>query len=352
MSTVNTRSSTNVSATEQSAGGSSDLTTIKQALHAQQELNEKHEKEVSDIKSTLESMMKLLQAQAASGRQAAEPAENRPEVVAVQDPVLDRAVRIKETKTPDVDPYYGDRNKLDFWENALEFKFRNEPLRFSTEEAKLNYVVAMLKGDAAAWLTAFLDKDKALLFKTLGEFSKAIHKRFGDQDAQGTAERKLMTLKQTGSAVAYATEFVRLTTILEYPDRTKKAFIVKGLKRELRMAIAIQDMPEDFEDFVNRIIRMDNGLSMCKASVSKVGTYSSDGNKHQAEGLTNKTEPAMQPRTKRLSDEEYQRRKDNNLCLKCGKAGHSIRECPDNPYSKTRSNNSNGDKAKNTEAPQ
>lgn len=320
--TVNTTSSPNASAIEQVAGVSSDIAIMKQMIHAQQEWieqffhaqHERHEqmfrvqREMGKayeerLTSTLEAFVKFFQAQVTSGRQDVELAQERPEAAAAREPTPAQAFQTEEIETPDVRPYYGARTKLEMWKNQLELKFRNEPLRFSTEEAKINYVGAILRGDAAIWLAAFFDKDKALIFKTSGEFLKAITKRFGDPDVRGTALRKLCALKQTGSVKSYTAEFSRLTTILGYDDKFKRDWIVKGLKRDIQWEIAIKEMPEDFDDFVNAMIRIDNVLNEYKASQGEIRTFNFEGSKNQARGSTNKTKPAMQPRAKRFSDE-------------------------------------------------
>ena len=54
------------------------------------------------------------------------------------------------------------------------------------------------------------------------------------------------------------------------------------------------------------------------------------GKKKRKRGDNNNQHPRKREKLQ-ISEEEYNRRRNSQLCLRCGKAGHRIRNCPSNP---------------------
>ena len=100
-------------------------------------------------------------------------------------------------------------------------------VQFSTEAEKVLFAASRLEKDALAWfeptMRDYLDnrnnpsaqkKDTQEIFAKYRKFEEALKGTFGDPDEERTAERKLMQLKQRGSASKYAAKFQQITTHL------------------------------------------------------------------------------------------------------------------------------------------
>lgn len=167
-------------------------------------------------------------------------------------------------------------------------------------------------GHAYAWCSPYLKIDDRLASGTYKEFTAAITRRFRDTKPRSTAERQLAALRQTGSVSEYAREFERLTAILNYNNDAKRSAFKNGLKYDVLDRLVGRPEPEDFYEFVNAITDLDNDLA--------------DLRFRRSNGATSQSKP-QSTGNRCLSDEEYQRRMQANLCLRCGKAGHMIRDC-------------------------
>lgn len=275
---------------------------------------------------------------------------------------------VKEFKMPDVEYFKGDCYQYDNWCTELSLKFSNEPQRFATESAKINYAASFLRGPALKWYKPHLDKNSHSTFKTWMSFYEAMSAVFADPNELGTAKRELSRLRQTTTASSYAADFSRLTHVLGYNDRARIDLFLTGLKREVRDAIKNMQLPEDYNKLVKEIIRVDNGLSAFKASESGTnilqrqsfgrGTMDRNSSTNTSVDNSKRTyEPKRgneERKTQyRLSDEEHQRRLQNHLCLNCGEAGHIGHDCPKRkPQNNSRGNISATVETKNQEAPQ
>ena len=87
------------------------------------------------------------------------------------------------------------------------------------------------------------------------------HKKFADTRLSSTADQKLKRLKQTGSAHAYLTRFVKLSSHLEMTEQTKINHFMKGLKPAIKdNLVSIIDHPLTLMGWENIIIQVDANL--------------------------------------------------------------------------------------------
>jgi len=132
--------------------------------------------------------------------------------------------------------------------------------RFPNVQHQLCYELGFLKGDAYATIEPHLVKDR-LNFATLEEFTEVLKLAFGDPDETRTTTFELESLHQTNKEFRhYYADFQRLMAIVNYDERAKRDALERGLNKELKCTLTLQDAPDDetFLQFIARINRLDN----------------------------------------------------------------------------------------------
>ncbi|KAG5640749.1 hypothetical protein DXG03_007313 [Asterophora parasitica] len=75
--------------------------------------------------------------------------------------------------------------------------------------------------------------NKTHLLQDFEAFCKAFKNHFGNPDVAGDANNKLLTLKQTGSAAAYAAHYMELLVHIDWSEQTK----INNFYRKLKPAV-------------------------------------------------------------------------------------------------------------------
>ena len=89
-------------------------------------------------------------------------------------------------------------------------------------------------------------------------FGKAIKQVFGNIDSLRTVERVLQNLRQTSSVSEYTAKFQQYTTKIDQNDRALKAQFYKGLKDTVKDEIACSDKPDDLDELITLLVKIDN----------------------------------------------------------------------------------------------
>jgi hypothetical protein len=203
-------------------------------------------------------------------------------------------------------------------------------------------------------------------------FIEYLRSNYGDPDEKGTARRKLKSLHQVGSASSYFADFQQYVAILGWKDQEPiidKA--IEGLRPNLKDEIARQGYEaETLADLIKFIIPLDNRLyereqerrrevrdakdtaqrigqtrGAIVTSTTSVQTRAPMSTPDQSgrnpttfvqRFQSNDNQRPTQPFGGPISDSEKQRRRDHNLCLRCGRVGHIMANCfagrrPDQP---------------------
>ncbi len=159
------------------------------------------------------------------------------------------------------DTFDGTRGKLRTFLSQVELCFFLEPRQFSTHQKRVLYSITFLRGAAFDWANVFLrdfldNMDRTERRNETNEvmeswikFKERLQQTFGDIDEERTAERRLQSLRQTGSAADYAAQFQRYGTQTEWDDAALTAQFYKGLKDHVKDDIARGDRPDDLETF-------------------------------------------------------------------------------------------------------
>lgn len=245
-------------------------------------------------------------------------------------------------RTPKInnpEPFDGDRRKFRTFTNQLRLVFSADPTVYRTDAAKIAYTASYLTGNAADWFSPHINYETgAIDFPTFAALMNGLKAAFDDPDARATAERKLLELRQgSKDCSAYHAQFVTYASALSLDDSTKISFFKRGLNDQVLTALAYQvDLPQAFDLFVQRCIKLDNNMKTLKrpsvpyssSTPKTTATPSTATGTHS--GPMDLSAARTQAGKKRgpITDAEKARRRANGLCMYCGNAGHFASVCP------------------------
>ena len=131
--------------------------------------------------------------------------------------------------------------------------------------------------------------------------------------------------------MSYLSNFRRLVAETNWPEQKRCSLFYRGLNDDLKDALAqIVDPPEDWEELIDLVVKIDHRLGERrgeKSKVPKLFIFKSD---------KKSTDPKVQDDVEPmqiggiwgpLSKEEKDRRRKFNFCLYCGKSGHYAKDC-------------------------
>ncbi|CEL53138.1 Retrotransposon-derived protein PEG10 OS=Mus musculus GN=Peg10 PE=1 SV=2 [Rhizoctonia solani AG-1 IB] len=220
------------------------------------------------------------------------------------------------------------------WMARMSGWLRLSVTQFETKEDVITFLLVNMEGSASAWALphlANIGTNKATI-RSVDDFDKAFERAFFDPDEQRAAERKITSLVQTSTTAAYATEFRTLLMSLDWNDAALRAQFYKGLHWHVKQQLAQKEtQPWDLEELIAATIRIDNVRRELEISrpprenrpkpTTMVTTSRTNSGTPRVDSDRLKSDPNY------VSEAERQRRRDEKLCIKCGKAGHRFAEC-------------------------
>jgi len=246
----------------------------------------------------------------------------------------------KEPKVATPTPFTGKVSEAREFLIKCELVFKVQPRSYSSDSAKITFVVTYLKDAAFHWIRPALDlKDDEtppnwsqdwILFK------KKFLQDFGDADLIETSRRSLAKLKQTGPCTTYAIDFRRFASFLDMSDQSIRHAYYDGLKDDVKDRI-LDPLSTDFTDLetlINTSIRWDTLLYNRRKQPSTTNkpfpvTNFLPRNSTLSSGPTPMDVDATTSRPRGpLTDAEKLRRRTLGLCGYCGGTGHFAITCP------------------------
>ena len=207
-------------------------------------------------------------------------------------------------------------------------------LQITDDGTKLSYGTMNLKGRAQKWM-----KSLAVLKRSpqsWNDFKVAIIAQYQDRNAVDNARMRLDRLTQVGSVFTYNEKFMDI--MIDIGDSMGEVDRVwnykKGLKVQQRMHVDLQK-PQTLAEAMETAVKVDNSIWSSRQNRSVNGYGHKDGTvAMELDAVGTKTKTTYKKKTGKqsrpeihLDKDEYQRRRSTGLCLKCGKAGHFIKDC-------------------------
>lgn len=242
------------------------------------------------------------------------------------------------------DKYHGSRKELETFLLQVEIYFNFNDEKFTNNyNSRSLWVASYLRGSALEWVQPFMedffeneDEDGKMattkkIFKSWEGMKKEMRRMFGDIDAVKVAVRKLLDLRQTGSAITYATDFQKYGTKTGWDSLALMELFQRGLKPNLREEMARQNMVfHDTVSMIETVVQLDNRLYEFRKGNSHREQRNRD---HRPESGRKWEEPrkinaAQRGEKKPISKEEHLRRRKDGACFECGLTGHRAAKCP------------------------
>ncbi|KAH8193756.1 hypothetical protein TruAng_012078 [Truncatella angustata] len=226
-----------------------------------------------------------------------------------------------------------------------------------TPSDKILCIAGFLRGDALEWfeptMRDYLNNNTEAsredstneMFANYAKFEDKLKATFGNPDETRTAERRLIQLKQKGFASKYASEFKQISSRTTWSDNDAlMTLFYAGLREDVKDEVAKEDRPEEFDDYVERIVKIDNRLYERRLEKRGSGNGSRDNyqkprmnmgksrnsNRPRDNSWRNKTSygqhsgPMDLDATKRGGPKKDKR---DVTCYNCDRKGHFANEC-------------------------
>lgn len=260
----------------------------------------------------------------------------------------------REPKVKDPETFDGKRDSLKGFLTQCQIVFDLQSTRFESDSIRIKYVVSLLRGTPLNAVRPYvLLEDKPDWMISYSAFTNWLLRNYGDPDEKGTAERRLQSLTQRGSASTYFADFQQHAAVLGWPDAPLVSLAIRGLKDDIKDQLALRgERPATMTELIDVVVRLDNRIyerSQEKRQgenrstpdrAKSASTHDTNRDDKRSNSTQNRPISTFRPSTsvvpvstKRepLSEQEKDYRRSKGLCLYCGKPGHILSACPSKP---------------------
>jgi hypothetical protein len=235
----------------------------------------------------------------------------------------------------DPEAFDGTRSQYLPWKYQVEAKLRSEPSRFHNSHLAIDYVFSRTTGNARARIFPWVSVHAAS--STLDQFFLHLDSAFKDAHMAETARNKLQSMRQkTNNVRDFIQDFNKeALTAGMFDHAILRSMFLNALNHELRTALAGTIFPEHttIEEMQSHIAAVSDNLWRLRLS-NKRKEPSMQPHTSTLENSNSSSEPmdwepsrSQVQRARWVPLEEINRRRDEGLCLRCGRKGHLISSC-------------------------
>ncbi|KAI3356972.1 hypothetical protein L3Q82_003607 [Scortum barcoo] len=241
-----------------------DPGAITKALSAQGIIVGKHDSQIQEMVDTLRDLsnsMARMQTQLSLLTPGSAGSEGTP-------PGLSSSLAAGSTVSTPREPfvptpeksYAGDLGSCSRFLFQCSIVFVQQPSSYSSDNAKIGYVVNLLRGKASDWATALWQANSPVL-QSFDSFIAEMKKVF-DHPVQGQeAVKRLLDLRQGSQSVAaYSVDFRILAAASGWDSLALKGIFYKGLAEKIKDELSLRDEPDSLDSLISLAIRIDNRL--------------------------------------------------------------------------------------------
>ena len=239
----------------------------------------------------------------------------------------------------DLSTFTGKRTEWPAWKDEAIGKLTTDAAAIGGPMEQFSYLRSCVGGNAAQTILTYVQSKRATRTGTPQDLLNYMEDIYGDTNAEERANNRLNTMTQGKEAFAtFLPKFER--TLAEagggaWADQVKINTLKRMLNQELRRSLVyISVHPTAYNDFTRTLSTLASRLAALntKSTTTTPTPATTDSDKMDWEPSMNKAQAptnsqSEQKRAQWVSKDTLEKRKNNNLCLRCGGRGHFISNC-------------------------
>lgn len=246
------------------------------------------------------------------------------------------ALSAHEPKIGNPERFDGNPAQVRAFLTSCRVQFSLQPRTFSTEGARVGYVITHLTGRARLWGTAEFDRQTPAC-ASFDAFAKEMLKVFDLDSSTAEASRALMTIRQGNRTVAdFSIDFRTLARRSSWNEAAQVDAFLHSLADYVKDELVSHDQPSTLDETIALAVRIDRRIQTRRREKGRSTQTSVRTLSHSVVRPPSSATPQsqldppepMEIGRASLTPAERQRRISSNLCLYCGGENHRVASCP------------------------